>query len=78
MLSDKSFKLKDISKEAAISSIWYPNISFILMARNLISSLDGRDIADFDELIHQKIRRILRSCLTALYFDPTTLIAIAV
>ena len=48
------------------------------MARHRISSLDGRGIADFDELIHKKIHRILRSSLTALYFDPTTLIEIAV
>ena len=48
------------------------------MARHRISSLDRRGIADFDELIHKKIRRILRSCLIALYFDPTTLIEIAV
>ena len=48
------------------------------MARHRISSLDGRGIPDFDELIHKKIHRILRSCLTALYFDPTTLIEIAV
>ena len=48
------------------------------MAHHRISSLDGRGIADFDELIHKKIHRILRSCLIALYFDPTTLIKIAV
>ena len=48
------------------------------MARHRISSLDGRGIADFDELIHKKVHRILRSCLTALYFDLTTLIEIAV
>ena len=43
-----------------------------------MSSLDGGGIADFDELIRKKIHRILRSCLIALYFDPTTLIEIAV
>ena len=48
------------------------------MARHHISSLDRRGIADFDELAHKKIHRILRSCLTALYFDLTTLIEIAV
>ena len=77
-LHPRGLKLKDIFKEAATSSIWYPNISFIQMAPHRISSLDGRGIADFDELIHKKIHRILRSCLVALYFDPTTLIEIAV
>ena len=77
-LSDQSLKLELIFKEAATSSFWYPNISFIQMARHRISSLEGRGIADFDELIHKKIHRILRSCLTALYFDQTTLIEIAV
>ena len=48
------------------------------MARDRISSLDGRGIADFDELIRKRIHRILRSCLIALYFDATTLIEIAV
>ena len=48
------------------------------MARHRIFSLDRRGIADFDELIHAKVHRILRSCLIALYFDPTTLIEIAV
>ena len=48
------------------------------MARHCISSLDGQGIADFDELIHKEIHRILRSCLIVLYFDPTTLIEIAV
>ena len=48
------------------------------MARHRISSLDVRGIADFDELIHEKIHRILKSCLIALYFDSTTLIEIAV
>ena len=43
-----------------------------------ISSLDGRGVADFDVLNHKKIHRILRFCLIALYFDPTTLIEIAV
>ena len=45
------------------------------MARHRISSLDGRGIGDFNELIHKKIHR---SCLIALYFDPTTSIEIAV
>ena len=48
------------------------------MARHRISSLDGRGTADFDEFIHKKIHRIFRSCLIALFFDPTTLIEIAV
>ena len=48
------------------------------MARHRTASLDRRGIADFDELIHKKIHRILRSCLIALYFDSTTLIEIAV
>ena len=48
------------------------------MARHRISSQDGRGIADCDELIHKKKHRILRSYLTALYFDPTTLIEIPV
>ena len=52
-LSDQSLKLKDIFKEAATSSIWYPNISFIQIAPHRISSLDGRGIADFYELIHK-------------------------
>ena len=47
-------KLKDIFKEAATSSIRYPNISFIQMARHRISSLAGQGIADFDEHIHKK------------------------
>ena len=64
-LSDQSLKFKDMFKEAATSSIWYPNISFIQMARHRISSLDGRGIADFDELIHIKIYKILRSGLIA-------------
>ena len=55
-----------------------PNTSFIQMARRRISSLDGRGIGDFDELILKKIHRILRSCLIALYFVPTTLTEIAV
>ena len=46
------------------------------MACHCTSSLDGRDIADFD--FHKKIHRILRSSFTALYFDTTTLIEIAV
>ena len=53
-MSDQSLKLKYIFKEAATSSISYPNISFIQMARHRISSLDGQDIGDFDELIHKK------------------------
>ena len=48
------------------------------MARLHCSSLNGRGIADFDEFIHKKFPIILRSCLEALYFDPTTLIEIAV
>ena len=48
------------------------------MACHRISSLDKRGIANFDELIHKKMLRILRSDLKALYFDPTTLIEIAV
>ena len=48
------------------------------MARLRCSSLNGRGIADFDEFIHKKFPIILRSCLEALYFDPTTLIEIAV
>ena len=48
------------------------------MARLRCSLLNGRGIADFDEFIHKKFPIILRSCLEALYFDPTTLIEIAV
>ena len=48
------------------------------MARLRCSSLNGRGIADFDEFIHKKFHIILRSCLEAFYFDPTTLIEIAV
>ena len=48
------------------------------MARLRCSSLNGRGIADFDEFIHKKFPIILRSCLEALYFDPTTLIETAV
>ena len=43
-----------------------------------MSSLDKRGIADFDELLRKKVHRILRSCLLALYSDPTMLIEIAV
>ena len=43
-----------------------------------VSPLDGRGIADFDELIHKNIHRILRCCLVALRLDPRTLIEIAV
>ena len=49
------------------------------MTRLRCSSLNRRGIADFDEFIHKKFPIILRSCLEALYFDPTTtLIEIAV
>ena len=48
------------------------------MARHRISSLDGRGIADFNKRIRKKIHRILRPCLTALYFDLMTFIEIAV
>ena len=48
------------------------------MARLRCSSLNGRGIADFDEFIHKQFPIILRSCLEALYFDPSTLIEIAV
>ena len=47
------------------------------MVRHRISSLNGQGIADFDELIHKKIHRIVRPCLIALHFDPTMLIEIA-
>ena len=48
------------------------------MAHHRRFSLAVRGKADFDELIHKKIRVTLRSCLIALYFDPTTIIEIAV
>ena len=53
-LSDQSWKLKDIFKEATTSSIWCPNIPFVQLACYRISSLDGRGIADFDELLIKK------------------------
>ena len=48
------------------------------MAHLRCSSLNERGISDFDEFIHKKFLIILRSCLEALNFDPTTLIEIAV
>ena len=48
------------------------------MAHHRISSLDGRGIAILMNLFIKKIHKILSSCLIALYFDPTTLIEIAV
>ena len=77
-LSDQSFKLKDIFKAAVTSFTSYPNISFIQVARHRRSSLNRPGIPDFDEFIHKKIHITLRSCLIVLYFDPTTLIEIAV
>ena len=47
------------------------------MARQHRSSLNGRGIADFDEFIIKNSHIILRSCLIAFCFDPTTLIEIA-
>ena len=48
------------------------------MARHRRSSLNGRGIADFDELIIKNSHITLRSCVIAFCFDPTTLIEIAV
>ena len=69
-LSDQSF-IKDILVAAATSSSWYPNISFIQMARHRRSSLNRRDIPDFDEFIHKKIIHSLEvlSCSFTLWPD---------
>ena len=78
-LSDQSFKLKDSSKQLPTHPLDILTlISFIQMAPHHRSSLNGRDIADFDEFIHKKSYITLRSSLVVLYFYPTMLIEIAV
>ena len=67
-----------ILEAAAVSSTWYPKISFLQMARHRKSSLCGRDLAGFDEFIQKKSHITLRSCLLALCFDLATLFEIAV
>ena len=49
--TQRSIVLGGILEAAATSSTWYPNNSFIEMARHRRSSLNGRGIADFDEFI---------------------------